>query len=260
MASERLRWKVLRELDDWIDTPMALLSLAWLLIVVWELIWGDSALLETVGTAIWIVFILEFALRLALAPRKLTYLRSHWLTAVALLVPALRIFRFAGVFRAARALRSFRLVRVIGTANRSMNALRSALARRGFIYVTALTALVVALGGAGMLSFEGAADVPGGFENYWQALWWTGMLITSIGSEYWPRTTEGRILTFLLSLYGLAVLGYITATLASFFVGRDAEQKHGPVAGTGDIAALRAEIRSLRNELQRTSSELFAAR
>ncbi len=259
MASERLRWKVLQELHDWIDTPMALLSLAWLLIVVWELIWGDSALLEIIGTTIWVVFILEFALRLALAPRKLTYLKRHWLTAVALLVPALRIFRFARVFRAARALRSFRLVRVIGTANRSMNALRAALARRGFIYVAALTTLVVALGGAGMLSFEGAAEVQGGFDSYWQALWWTGMLITSIGSEYWPQTTEGRILTFLLSLYGLAVLGYITATLASFFVGRDAEGKNGPVAGAGDIAALYAEIRSLRSDLQRTRPELSVA-
>lgn len=250
MASERLRWKVLADLDEWIDTPMALLSLTWLLIVVWELIWGNSALLEAIATAIWVIFICEFVLRLVLAPKKSDYLKRHWLTAVALLVPALRLFRFARVFRAARALRGFRLVRVIGTANRSMNALRHALARRGFMYVAALTALVLALGGAGMLNFENANEVRGGFQNYWQALWWTGMLITSIGSEYWPTTTEGRVLTFLLSLYGLAVLGYITATLASFFVGRDAEEKRGPVAGSHDVAALAAEIRALRRQLE----------
>ena len=49
------------------------------------------------------------------------------------------------------------------------------------------------------------------------------MLLTSIGSQFWPATTEGRVLTVLLSLYGLAVFGYITAAFASFFVGRDAE-------------------------------------
>ena len=41
-----------------------------------------------------------------------------------------------------------------------------------------------------------------------------------IGSQFWPATTEGRVLAFLLSVYGLAVLGYLTATFASFFIGR----------------------------------------
>jgi voltage-gated potassium channel len=131
-----------------------------------------------------------------------------------------------------------------------MNALRSTLSRRGFGYVALLTVLVVTLSAAGMLNFENAREVKGGFHDYWEALWWTGMLVTSIGSEFWPHTTEGRLLTFLVSLYGLAVLGYITATLASFFVGRDAQEKSGPIAGSRDVARLTREIRELRRELQ----------
>lgn len=131
-----------------------------------------------------------------------------------------------------------------------MNALRSTLRRRGFGYVALLTVLVVTLAAAGMLNFESAKEVKGGFRDYWEALWWTGMLVTSIGSEFWPRTTEGRLLTFLVSLYGLAVLGYITATLASFFVGRDAQEQSGPLAGSRDVARLTREIRQLRRELQ----------
>lgn len=250
MASARLRWKVLDDLDEWLTLPMAVLSVVWLLIVVWELVSGSSKLLETVGTAIWIVFIIEFAVRIALAPAKLPFLKRNWLTVIALVVPALRLFAFLRFLRAARALRSLRLVRIVGTANRSMNALRSALSRRGFAYVAALTLLVVFLGAAGMLNFEGASEVDGGFQNYWEALWWTGMLVTSIGSDFWPQTTEGRVLCFLLSLYGLAVLGYITATLASFFVGRDAQAKSGPVAGSSDLARLAAEVRALRSELK----------
>lgn len=249
-TSDRFRWRVLNDLDEWVDLPMMVLSIIWLLIVVAELVYGTSNLLQTVGTAIWIIFAVEFAVRLTLAPSKIAYFKTHWLTAIALFVPALRLFRFARIFRAARALRGFRLVRIIGTANRSMNALRRALARRGFIYVAGLTGLVISLGAAGMLNFEGAGEVRGGFRNYWEALWWTMMLITSIGSEFWPQTTEGRVLTLLLSLYGLAMLGYITATLASFFVGRDAEDRKGPVAGSAEIRALRLEIRSLRAELQ----------
>ena len=54
MASARLRWRLLRDLDEWLAVPMVLLSLAWLGIVVWELVSGTSALLETFGTAIWV--------------------------------------------------------------------------------------------------------------------------------------------------------------------------------------------------------------
>lgn len=250
MASARLRWKLLRDLDEWLTVPMTVLSVIWLLIVIWELTSGESLLLETIGTSIWIIFLVEFAIRFALAPAKMVYLRRNWLTLVALAVPALRIFRIFRAFRAVRALRGVRLVRIVGTANRGMNALRGALERRGFVYIAGLTVLVAALGAAGMLNFEGAEEVDGGFRDYWEALWWTVMLVTTIGSEFWPRTTEGRVLTVLLSLYSLGVLGYITATLASFFVGRDAEQKSGPIAGGAELRRLRSEIQALREELR----------
>ena len=68
------------------------------------------------------------------------------------------------------------------------------------------------------------------------------MLMTSIGSDFWPETTEGRIPALLLSVYGLAVFSYITASFASFFVGRDAEEPDAPVAGSADMELLAGEI------------------
>jgi len=250
MASVGRRWRTLHELDAWLQTPMLLLSLAWLAIVLVELLSGTSQLLETVGTAIWVIFIAEFALRFSLAPAKGDFLKSNWLTVIALLVPAFRLFRAVRVFRAARALRGVRLVRIVGTANRSMNALKTTLERRGFVYVAGLTLLVVALGAAGMLNFENRAEVPNGFASYGDALWWTGMLVASLGTDFWPLTTEGRVLAMLLALYGLAVFGYITAAFASFFVGRDAETKTGPVARQHDLTRLIRAVDALRRDLK----------
>jgi voltage-gated potassium channel len=255
MASDHQRWKTLRQLESWLDTPMLLLSVAWVVIVLVELTTGGNRLLTTIGTIIWLIFIAEFALRLTLAPAKLTFLKHNWLTAIALLAPALRLFAIFRFLRAASALRGFRLVRIVGTANRSMNALRRTLERRKFGYVLGLTALVIGLGAAGMLNFEPASEVQGGFHSYGDALWWTAMLLTSIGSQYWPVTTEGRILTVLLSLYGFATFGYITATFASYFVGRDAERKDGPVAGATEVQHLASEIRALRAELRKGAFE-----
>lgn len=217
----RERLTALHELEAWIETPMILLSFAWLVIVVADLIWGPMKLLTFLGTAIWGVFVLEFALRLILAPGKLTYLRRNWLTLLALLAPALRMLAVFRFLRFARAARGLRLVRIIGTANRGMNALRHTMRRRGLGYVSLLTGAIGLLGAAGMLAFEPAARIEGGFTAYGDALWWTAMLLTTIGTDFWPQTVEGRILCFLLSVYAFAVWGYITASIASFFLGQD---------------------------------------
>lgn len=244
------RWSALIALEDWLETPMLLLSFAWLLIVVVELAWGTSRLLEVFGTAIWIVFLTEFALRLALAPGKLGFLGRNGLTIVALLVPALRLLSGLRLLRLTRVVRSARLVRIVGAANRGMNALRASLRRRGLGYVLATTVLVALLGAGGMLGFEPAGEVEGGFASYGEALWWTGMIIATMGSQYWPQTAEGRVLCFLLAVYGFTVFGYITASFASFFVGRDAAAPDSETPGLNDIAVLRDEIAALRNELR----------
>ena len=249
MPTKTRRWRLLEQMDDWLQVPMLILSLLWLMIVLAELMGAGHRLLAVFGTVIWVIFIVEFLVRLALAPTKIVFLRRNWLTILALAVPAFRLFRSLAILRAARGLRGLRRVRIIGTANRSMNALKSTLRRRGFGYVAGLTLLVIALGAAGMLSFEPAAEVDGGFTGYGHALWWTAMLVASIGTDFWPITVEGRILSSLLALYGLAVFGYVAATFASFFIGNDARSASGEIAGGAEIASLKREILLLREAL-----------
>jgi voltage-gated potassium channel len=244
------RWQVLHELEDWLETPMLVLSFAWILLVLVELVWGGSDLLEVFGTAIWVIFLAEFLLRLALAPEKLRFLAGNWITVIALIVPAFRLFRALRFLRVARAARGLRLVRIVGTANRGVNALRRSLGRRGLGYVLATTVLATLLGAAGMLAFEPASEVDGGFTTYADALWWTAMLLTSLGSEYWPQTGEGRLLCFLLSLYGFTVFGYITASFASFFVGQEARLEEGDLTSAADLRAVQKELLLLRQELK----------
>lgn len=250
-ALEHERSQLLQRLKDWLETPMLVLAFVWLALLVVELIWGASALFETIGLVIWIIFIVSFALELTLAPRKLDYLKSNWLTAVSLLVPALRIvrvFRVLRVFRMAGAARGLRLLRVVSSLNRGMGALGASLSRRGFSYVVALTLLVTLAGAAGMYAFEN--ETPDGLGSYGEALWWTAMIMTTMGSQDWPQTIEGRVLCVFLALYAFGVFGYVTATLATFFVGRDAETTDAGLAGAGSITALRAEIAALRDEIR----------
>jgi len=243
------RLELLSRVEDWLETPMVVLGFVWLALLIAEFVWGTSSLFETLGTLIWIVFILDFILKLTLAPRKRLYLRRNWLTLIALFVPALRVFRIARavrVLRLARTARGLRLVRVVTSLNRGMRALSATMGRRGAGYVVVLTLIVTFAGAAGMYAFE--QSVTGGLESYGSALWWTAMIMLTLGSEYWPQTAEGRILCILLSLYAFGIFGYVTAVLASFFVGRDAEGE-GEVAGSREIGLLREEIAALRETL-----------
>jgi voltage-gated potassium channel len=251
------RREVLQQLEDWLETPMLVLGFVWLALLLVEFIRGLSPLLETIGIVIWVVFILDFALKFFLAPDKSDYLKANWLTALALFVPALRVFRIVRVvrvLRAAKAARGLRLLRVVTSLNRGMRALSASMGRRGFGYVLALTLIVMLSGAAGMYAFENNLE-GNGLHSYGEALWWTAMLLTSLGSEYWPQTAEGRVLCFLLSLYGFAVFGYVTATLATFFIGRDAESDEAEVAGAKQIEALRTEIAALRGEIRIISDQ-----
>jgi voltage-gated potassium channel len=250
VADDRERSSVLEDLEAWLEKPMLVLSFVWLVLVVIELVGGDSDLLVIFGTLIWIAFLAEFALRFSLAPHKGSFLATNWLTAIALAVPALRLFRGLRFLRLARYARGARLVKVVGSANRGMNALAASLGRRGIGYVLATTVVVDLLGAAGMLAFEPAREFAGGFDSYPDALWWTSMLITTMGSQFWPQTVEGRVLCFLLSVYGLAIFGYLTASLATFFIGRESPVSPASAGETkADLGALREEIAALCREL-----------
>ena len=80
-AIEQERSEILQQLEDWLETPMLVLSFVWLALFAVELIWGLNPFLEVLGIVIWIIFILDFALKFLFAGRKLAYLRQNWLTA-----------------------------------------------------------------------------------------------------------------------------------------------------------------------------------
>lgn len=237
------RNKLLVSIEKFLEGPMVFLGFVWLVLLIIELIWGLSRILEIFSLSIWIIFILDFIIKFALAPAKLSFLKKNWLTAISLFIPALRVFR---ILRFIRVFRGIRLIRVVSSLNRSMNSLAATMKRRAFGYVAALTLVVTFGGAAGMYAIENPNQ---GFENYGMALWWTAMRVITAGSDFWPSTPEGRGLAFLLSLFGYAIFGYVTATLATFFIGRDAEEDDAPVAGAKDVQELKDQISLLTKSI-----------
>jgi voltage-gated potassium channel len=210
---------------------------------------GENRMAD-VMQAIWVIFLGDFLLRFTIAPQKLVFLTSNWLGALSLALPFLRPLR---AFRAARALRGFSLVRLLGGVNRGMRALRAITRGSLMIYVAALTVAVVFAGAVGVRFFDrGYPDSP--VQTFPDALWWSATLVTTISSELHVVSQEARFIALLQRLYALSIFGYITASIASYLIGIDTSEDRR--RGEAVDRELIDEVRHLRRELAEVRAQL----
>ena len=116
------------------------------------------------------------------------------------------------MLRPLRALRGVLAVSIIARRGRSF--------ARGRVvaYVAGAVALVAFIAALAMLDAErGEPDAT--VATFGDALWWAATTVTTVGyGDYFPSTTEGRLVAVGLMVTGIALLGVITAALASWFV------------------------------------------
>ncbi|MBV8170470.1 MAG: two pore domain potassium channel family protein [Candidatus Eremiobacteraeota bacterium] len=233
--------------------PMAVLGFVWLGLIIVRFTMGPNPAVADATRLIWIIFLVDFAARFVLATKKLRFLKRNVLTAISLALPAVRIFAVGRVFAVLPAWQ-VPLLQMLGSMNRSLVALQSTMERRGLGFVLALTGIVTFAGAAGMYNFE--RDVAGpGLHSYGGALWWTAMLMTTLGSDYFPHTVPGRLLCFLLAVFAFSIFGYITAAIASYFVNKDADDSRSPIPNEQTLKQVLQEVKALRLQIAELHGE-----
>lgn len=195
--------------DRLVEWPLATASVVFLAVYAWLVIGrpgeAGQALALAVTGAVWLVFAIDYVVRLRLVPdRQRWILRNLHLLALV----ALPFFR---------PLYLLRLVALLGALGRVTS---TAFRGRVTLYVVASTALIVAIGSLAVLDAE--QDAPGALiTTYGDALWWAMTTVTTVGyGDLYPVTVAGRVLAVFLMLTGVALVGAVTATLASWFVER----------------------------------------
>lgn len=129
MKLKRIKYRIFYKLEENLEIPMFILALVWLYLFIVELVQGLSAFQEYLIYIIWGLFIIEFFIKLIVAPRKLQFLKLNWITAVALVIPALRVFRLLFALRflqSIRVINSTRVIRAVTSGKRFFSALREA--------------------------------------------------------------------------------------------------------------------------------------
>ncbi|WP_108252546.1 potassium channel family protein [Planctomonas deserti] len=222
-----------RKAAEW---PLTAAAALFLVAYAWQVIIepGGRSLLVT-DLAMWVIwglFLLDYAMNLVLAPDRR---RWFWRHLHELLVVVLPVFR---------PLRLLRLVSVLRVFDRAQEDL---LRGRIVIYAIGSSVLLVVVSGLAMLDLE--RTVPGAsITTIGDALWWAVVTITTVGyGDLAPVTVGGRFIAIGVMVGGIALLGTITASLASWFLERvSADDDQTRADARVNVERLSAEIAELR--------------
>lgn len=252
----------LKTWKKWTDWPLMVLSVVFLVVYSWEILSRTHiALCETVINVIWVVFVVDYVVSLWLADDRWRWFKHNLFTLLTIALPMLR------------PLRLLRLLTVLHVLNRT-----SGMAVRGRI-------TVYAVGAVGMLMYVGALAVysvergasGSTITDFGTALWWAFVTVTTVGyGDFSPVTFQGKIIAVVLMFTGIALIGIVTATLASWIVdqvnletdrredarekevAKEAAQEAIATSANPEIDLLREEVRELtatvaglRTELER---------
>ena len=190
---------------------------------------------RTINIATWVMFAVDFLVRLGLAERRRSFLRRNWLDVLTLAVPMLR------------PLRALRAVLALNIITR-----RGAAFVRGRIvaYVTAAVAVVGFVAALAILDAKRRRP-EANITSFADAAWWAATTITTVGyGDRYPTTAEGRLVAVGLMLTGIALLGVVTAALASWFVERLRQVTEAEQRTEEQVADVAAELRALREEVR----------
>lgn len=173
----------------------------------------------------WACFAVDYIVRLGLSHHRGRWFVRHLLDLAVIALPMLR------------PLRLLRLVALLNVVNRGAT---STLRGRVVAYV---------VGGAGLLSFVAALAVtdaerghPGAnIESFGDAWWWAITTMTTVGyGDRYPVTTQGRFVAVGLMIGGIALLGTVTATLASWLSDRVRSETDATTEVLAELRELRA--------------------
>jgi voltage-gated potassium channel len=198
-------------------------------------------LAEAAEIVTWVLLGVDFGIRTRLAADRRRFLRTHVFDLIVLALPLLR------------PLRALRLVAIVLVMHRrAVSATRLRLST----YVGGTTLLLVFVASLAVLDAE-RRSADANITSYFDAVWWTMTTLSTVGyGDHYPTTAEGRVMAMVLMVCGVGLLGFVTGSLASWFIDRFSELEQNESETRDDVADLLTEVRGLRAELGLLRTEL----
>ena len=159
---------------------------------------------------VWLAFLVELVVMLALVPNRRQWLREHPLElAIVVLTPPF-------LPPALQAARVFRLLRLL-TLVKAAVLLRRLMSTEGIRDSAVLALVTVLIGGAAYSAIEKTHN--GEPISAWDGVWWAITTVTTVGyGDTYPDTTAGRVIAMVVMFVGIGFVAIITAAAAERFM------------------------------------------
>ena len=189
---------------------------------------------EVVAIAVWVVFGIDYIVRLVLAKQRTRWFFRNIVDFIVLVMPALRPLRLVRLLFLVRVFRrnAPRLVR-----------------NRILAFASISTVLLVYI--ASLAVLEAERDF-GQISTFGDALWWALVTVTTVGyGDYTPVTVTGRTIAVGLMLGGVVLVGIIVGTLGSWIIQSVTDDTDEAIDETTEaVMQLKAEVAQLRASLE----------
>ncbi len=201
----------------------------------------------------WTAFAIELVVMLAVVPNRRAWLRHHPLD------PFLVIFTppiLPAGLQGLRVLRLLRLTRLLRLAQLS----REVFSLQGLHYAMFLSVLTVVGGGALFVAFEKHSQ----HLNDWQGIYWAVTTMTTLGSDIYPTTTGGEIVSVAILIVGIGFVALLTGAFAQRFLSPEiaeveqeleAEQVSAEQVAMRELLGVREQLEALELAMQRLVDE-----
>ena len=176
-------------------------------------------LLSILELTITVIFTVEYALRVYVADRKISYIFSVFGIVDLLAILPFYITLGSVNLQVLRLLRLIRIVRIFKFARYNTAVIRYKLAFKSIkeeaVLFFCATAVLLYFSSVGIYYFEHTAQ-PDQFKSIIHSFWWAVITLTTVGyGDVYPVTAGGRFFTCVILLIGLGIVAVPTGLIAS---------------------------------------------
>jgi voltage-gated potassium channel len=167
--------------------------------------------LNIINYVIWLVFVLDFVYKFAIADAKKAFIKGHLFELLIIAVPFIR------------PLRLLRLIPVIGAFLKYSS---KTMAGRMLQHASLIAVMLGSV--SAVMIYQIEKNQPGSnIHNLGDAIWWAASTTATFGAgSLTPVSAVGKAISFVLMLGSIAYAGVLTASVASWFVQSDETKQH----------------------------------